>query len=420
MMRPLVLLLLLSGLAISPAVSAQADDWQVTRTPFDPRLVARYLDLLHRNPDDGFAWSRLIELYRRHRSLQALDRELLLRAQQRSDAVWLYLAARIARERGQTDEAIRRYRDALVFASRPGPPDPRILVGLAEMLTRTGRPEEARPLYEQALPRLAEGPRLVVLRRLAELALDAKDLAEARRRLEELAAHMPGDVETRRRLAEIMAHQGDTSAALTLWRDLETRWRARPERRAEAWRRIAELEEQRGALDAARAACKSGLAVLPPGHPLRRTLRDQLVELYRRADDLRTLITELERSPGRREAADWELLARLYDEVGDAGRALAAYRRALATGGRPLEVRRRVAELLERSGRDDEAVREYERLAATVPGEPRLQLETGRADGQAARRHGARPSAPRASRNSLRPRSRRARGPGRPLCPLGR
>ncbi|HEX2570972.1 MAG TPA: HEAT repeat domain-containing protein [Polyangia bacterium] len=375
MTRPLTLLLLLSGLAISPAVHAQADDWQVTRSPFDPRLVARYLDLLHQHPDDRFAWSRLTALYRRHRSLQALDQELLGRTRQRPDAVWLYLAARVARERGQTDEAIRRYRDALRIAPPAGSEAPRILVGLAEMLDRASQPEEARPLYEQALPRLPREPRLAVLRRLAELALDAKELAAARRRLEELVALAPADVEARRQLAETLARQRDTAAALTEWRDLAARTGARPERRAEAFRRVAELEERRGALDAARAACKSGLAVLPPGHPVRRALRDQLVALYRRADDLRTLIAELERDPGRREAADWELLARLYDEVGDAGRALATYRRALAAGGRQAEVRRRVAELLERSGRDEEALREYERLAAAAPGEPRLQIE---------------------------------------------
>src|SRR5205823_4190107 len=122
---------------------------------------------------------------------------------------------------------------------------------------------------------------------------------------------------------------GHGPEALAAWKDLEPRLAARPERRAEAWRRIGELEEQRGDDQAALAAYRHGEELVPRGHYLRRELDEKLVGVYRRKDDVRSLIAERERQ-GPRSAEEWIDLGRLYDEVGDATRAMAALRKALA------------------------------------------------------------------------------------------
>src|SRR5438045_314786 len=63
-----VLLLVLAA----PASARAQDDWEVRRSPFDPRLVARYQAALERDPEDALALRKLVELYRKHRTLDEL------------------------------------------------------------------------------------------------------------------------------------------------------------------------------------------------------------------------------------------------------------------------------------------------------------------------------------------------------------
>src|SRR5262249_50690992 len=64
-----VLVILLVGRA-----SAQPADWSVRRDPFDPVVIARYKQLLARDPHGG-ALQRLKSLYTRYRSLDRLIAE---------------------------------------------------------------------------------------------------------------------------------------------------------------------------------------------------------------------------------------------------------------------------------------------------------------------------------------------------------
>src|SRR5262249_29428437 len=67
-MRRLSLLILL---ALAPAMSARAqpNDWGVQRDPFDKAVIARYKALLAQNPHDGSALAKLLEMYRRYRTV---------------------------------------------------------------------------------------------------------------------------------------------------------------------------------------------------------------------------------------------------------------------------------------------------------------------------------------------------------------
>src|SRR5687767_10626847 len=77
-MRRLPLLLLCSALAAAPltsAVHAQPGDWGVKRDPFDKTVVARYKGILARNPHDGSALAKLLEMYRRYKTVDLLKEE---------------------------------------------------------------------------------------------------------------------------------------------------------------------------------------------------------------------------------------------------------------------------------------------------------------------------------------------------------
>ncbi|HEX9101924.1 MAG TPA: tetratricopeptide repeat protein, partial [Polyangia bacterium] len=145
----------------------------------------------------------------------------------------------------------------------------------------------------------------------------------------------------------------------------------------QAWLRAGELAEAAGDDKQARAGYDKTFALAPKGNYLRREAADKIVGLARKHDTLRTLAGEWERAwpEGGRDFAEWELLGRLYDELGDADKAQAGFKRALALDPHALDARRRLIALYERTGRDADVVAEYRRLIASAPGEPRFRLE---------------------------------------------
>ncbi|HEX6839432.1 MAG TPA: hypothetical protein VF334_22805, partial [Polyangia bacterium] len=71
-MRRLVVALL--ALVVGSPVARA--DWEVKRSPFDARVVARYKQLVHANPDDADALAKLTALYKQYKSVDELKREL--------------------------------------------------------------------------------------------------------------------------------------------------------------------------------------------------------------------------------------------------------------------------------------------------------------------------------------------------------
>ena len=62
--------------ASAPPVLAQGSgDWNVTRDPFDKTVVARYKGILAKNPHDGLALAKLLEMYRRYKTVDLLKDE---------------------------------------------------------------------------------------------------------------------------------------------------------------------------------------------------------------------------------------------------------------------------------------------------------------------------------------------------------
>src|SRR4051812_23744410 len=75
-MRRLPLLLACALATAAPLVAvAQPGDWGVTRDPFDKNVIARYKAILAKNPHDGSALAKLLEMYRRYRTVDLLKSE---------------------------------------------------------------------------------------------------------------------------------------------------------------------------------------------------------------------------------------------------------------------------------------------------------------------------------------------------------
>src|SRR5260370_37957599 len=119
---------------------------------------------------------------------------------------------------------------------------------------------------------------------------------------------------------------------------------------------MGEREEAAGEEDAALAAYRKTYAIAPAGHHLRREAIDKIIGVYRKKDELRTLIGTWERDWQSRGFAEWETLARLHDEVGDPARAKECFQKALAADPHAIDARRRLIALDARAGKDHDAL----------------------------------------------------------------
>jgi len=361
----LVLLLLAAAF---PAAAAPDD------RPFDPEAARRYREVLEREPSSDAVYQRLVELYGKGPGLTALVAHYEQRAhgeEQSAFAVRLILG-KLYRSAGRFEAAAAEFDAARGLDER----SPLPLVAAAEMARLRREPGAAREKYESALKLTRRGEdRERIRKTLAEMALEARDLPTARRQLEALKGERPADPFVRAEVARTYARHGALDEALREWKALR---RASKGNTPEVVRALKEMGALLAKLDRdeeAERAYEEALSLVAPGNWNVREIRERLVEIYRRRDDLRTLLARFERQWKRRGIAEHRLLARLYDETGQEERAIAAYRKAIARASRDAGLRQALIRLYERLGRIEEVVREYERLIAAFPRETRYQVE---------------------------------------------
>ncbi|MCK5800070.1 MAG: tetratricopeptide repeat protein, partial [Deltaproteobacteria bacterium] len=114
-------LLLAFAMVCALPTFAQADDWSVHHSGFNPRLVQRYKALLHRRPNDGYALAKLIKLYKQHRTVASLIAEYRRRADAHPKSfVYQVIAGHLYRRVGERRKAITYYQRAATL--RPKSP----------------------------------------------------------------------------------------------------------------------------------------------------------------------------------------------------------------------------------------------------------------------------------------------------------
>jgi len=146
--------------------------------------------------------------------------------------------------------------------------------------------------------------------------------------------------------------------------------------------RAAALHEAAGAYPRASELLLQLLDTLPASAAdRRREIWARAIRVARRGGGLGDLGRELEArnrtddQKGRPRAVEWEALAQVRDELGDLEGALVAARRASALDPANVDLGRRMVALLDRLGLDDDATAELARLAERVPGEPSLTID---------------------------------------------
>ncbi len=333
-------------------------------------LIERYHGILDRQPTEGFALQRLLELYReRDGGVDALITRLRENAESAAAAVApRLLLGHVLRAQGDNAGARREYEAAASLSET----DPLPEVSLARLI-RAEDPASARTHFETALARTTgDEERRELLRELGALALEARDVDGARRYYDDLVRGAGTSIYLRTEFARALVERGMHEAGVEEYQRVLRSMRGDNRVLAPILRELAQAQLDAGDSDAALESVQRALRLSARGSGIRREIYEVLVEAHRRTERLPELVASLEDA---RDFDSVELRARLRDELGQEEEALSDYRAALRTNRRHIDTRVRIIQLLSRSGRLEEVVQEYRELIRVAPREPRFVVE---------------------------------------------
>jgi tetratricopeptide (TPR) repeat protein len=350
------------------APRAHADDWGVTRDPFDKTVIARYKAMLVHNPHDAGALAKLLELYRRYRTIDQLESEYA----KSSDWASLVVLGRIEHSRGDDADALEKLQGAV--AAQPNDAASWLLVGELQK----SKPTDARNAYDKALAAATDKPtKKTALRALADLALAAGDNAGADAYFQQFLALEPGNAQLWIERGDAMMNAKKPDAALESYTAAEKLVAGDPSRRIEVVARRGQALEAAGKDDEAVAEYRRAIKLAPKGYYLEVELTGRIVEIYERKQAVATLLAQYEKEwpEASRGHFEWDTLGKLYMLTGQQDKAITALKHAVAKAPWELETQRKLIAQLENSGRDDEALAAYEAVVRVAPGDATFQLE---------------------------------------------
>ena len=371
---PLLLACALVTAVAAPAL-AQPADWGVKRDPFDKSVIARYKAILAKNPHDASALAKLLEMYRRYRTVDQLKEEYQkILDKNGSDWAALVVMGRLHRTIG--DDVRARELLAKAVAVKDGDAQAWILIG--ELDKNGGKNKEARAAYDKALKHASgKDMQKKALRSLADLALAQQDFDAANQYFKQFLDLDPKNAQLWIERGNAMLAAGKKDVALESYSAAEKLLGSDPAKRVEVVALRGRALEEMGKDDEAVVEYRRAIKMAPKGYYLEVELTGRIVDVYRRKQALPQLLAQYEKEwpEGSRGHFEWNTLGRLYEETGAQDKAIAALKKAVAKSAFELETQRRLIQLLENSGRDDEALAQYEAVVRAAPGEARFQLE---------------------------------------------
>ncbi len=378
-MRRLPLLLLL---ALAPALPraaqlayAQSPDWGVQRDPFDKTVIARYKALLAKNPHDASALAKLLEMYRRYRTVDLLkDEYTKVLDKTPNDWATLVVIGRLDHATGDDARALDMWTRAV--AAKDADAETWILIG--ELDKAAGHAPDARTAYDKALGHAtAKDMKKKALRALADLALATGDNDGANAYFKQFLDLDPQNAQLWLERGDAMLAAGKRDIALESYAAAEKLLGSDPARRVEVVARRGQALEGMAKDDEAVAEYRRAIKLAPKGYYLETELTGRIIDIYRHKQALGQLLAQYEKEwpEGMRGHFEWDTLGKLYEETGAQDKAIAALKKAVGKSPWELETQRHLIVLLENSGRDDEALAQYEAVVRAAPGEARFQLD---------------------------------------------
>jgi tetratricopeptide (TPR) repeat protein/HEAT repeat protein len=377
-MRRLAGLLFAVGLAVTqpPHASAAPDDWGVQRDPFDPKEIAIYKGILARNPHDSGALAKLLEKYRRYRTVDLLKEEYTKALAKSDDWATLVVLGHLYRKTGDDPRAMESWNKAVAKKDT----DALTWLAIGELHKAGGKNKDARTAYDKALASTAatqKDMKKKALRALADLALATNDVDAANAYFKQFLDLEPNNAQLWIERGDAMLQAGKRDVALESYAAAEKLLGSDPSRKIEVVARRGQALEQMGKEDEAVTEYRRAIKMAPAGYYLEIELTNRIIDIYRKKQALPTLLAQYEKEwpEGGRRHFEWSMLGKLYEETGAQDKAINALKKAVAKSPQELETQRRLITLLENSGRDDEALAQYEAVVRAAPGDARFQLE---------------------------------------------
>jgi tetratricopeptide (TPR) repeat protein len=365
-----------AGSLTAPSARAQpVGDWGVKRDPFNPTDIARYKAILRANPHDASALAKLLEMYRRYRTIDLLKDEYgKLLDKNADDVPALIVMGRLQHTTGDDARALELFQRAV--ARKDGDAQAWLLIG--ELEKAASRPKDARAAYDKALAHAPQKDmRKKALRALADLALATGDNDGANAYFQQFLELDPRNAQLWIERGDAMLAAGKRDVALDSYTAAEKLLGADPAKRVEVVARRGQTLEGMGQDDEAVVEYRRAIKLAPRGYYLEVELTGRVIDIYRRKQSLPVLLAQYEKEwpEAARGHFEWDTLGKLYEETGAQDKAIAALKRAVARAPWELETQRRLIQLLENSGREDEALVAYEAVVRAAPGEARFQLD---------------------------------------------
>lgn len=371
---------LVFALAVMPVTASIAraqplGDWGVKRDPFNQTDIARYKAILRSNPHDAPALARLLEMYRRYRTIDLLkDEYQKLLDKNAEDVAALIVMGRLQHATGDDARALELFQRAV--ARRDDDAQTWLLIGELEKAASSAK--DARAAYDKALAHASQKDmKKKALRALADLALATGDNDGANAYFQKFLELDPKNAQLWIERGDAMLAAGKRDIALDSYTAAEKLLGADPAKRVEVVARRGQALEGMGKDDEAVVEYRRAIKLAPRGYYLEIELTGRIIDIYRRKQALSVLLAQYEKEwpEAARGHFEWDTLGKLYEETGAQDKAIAALKRAVARAPWELETQRRLIQLLENSGRDDEALAAYEAVVRAAPGEARFQLE---------------------------------------------
>ncbi len=369
-----LLLALVATAAIAP-VAAIADDWGVQRDPFDKKEIATYKRYLARNPHDAGALARLLDKYRRYRTVDLLKSEYQKQIDKNpKDWAALVVLGHLYRKTGDDPRALDNWNRAVALRDS----DATTWIAIGAVHKASGKNKDARVAYDKALVHSkTKNQKKKALRALADLALATGDNDGADAYFKQFLALEPRNAQLWIERGDAMLAAGKHEVALDSYAHAEKLLGGDPSRRIDVVARRGQAFEGMGKDEKAVAEYRRAIKLAPKGYYLEVELTNRIIDIYRKKQGLPGLLAHYEKAwPERmRGHFEWSTLGKLYEETGAQDKAIHALKKAVQRAPTELDTQRRLITLLENSGRDDEALRQYEAVVRAAPGDARFQLE---------------------------------------------
>jgi tetratricopeptide (TPR) repeat protein len=269
---------------------------------------------------------------------------------------------------GRTGPAQQEFEAALVIDRSL----PRALVGLGEVLHQMGRDSEALARFQAAAK--AEPGQLAARIGIAKSQIRLAQLAEAQTTLAQLAKTYPGRPEIIFWQGNAARALGDNDAALASFRAAIVAGQGRAES-VDAYLALAKLQAELGQLAVAQETLSEARDKLPPSGPLYQALGEIAMSRADHASAYEQFQKALELDPGDTRARFMSAVA--LTRLGRFDEALLAFQSVGQTDkafpGLAIERGR----LFEESGRNAEALAEYEAALKQTPDDPEVQIRAG-------------------------------------------